>query len=39
MCRSKQTKNKKIKDKCANFEGASFNKDKSHATPAFILPS
>lgn len=39
MCRSKQTKNKKNKDKCANFEGASFNKDRCYATPAFILPS
>ena len=39
MCRGKQTKNKKIKVRCPNFEGPVLNKDRCHATPAFILPS
>jgi hypothetical protein len=39
MCRSKQAKKKKNKDNCLNYDGAIFNKDRCHATPAFILPS
>ena len=39
MCRGKQLKNKKTRVRCPNFEGPVLNKDRCHATPAFILPS
>ncbi len=39
ICKNKQIKHKKNKDSCKHYEGPIFNKDKCHATPAFILPS
>ena len=39
MCKSKQLKKKGKKTQCTNYEGPSFNRDRCHATPAFILPS